>query len=370
MHYTKTAAIARLLFITVLSAISVIGCTEPPQVDVLWQQQSEFTTAQEIVDTYKDIKSKAGNDSRLQIKNLCHMIWHSGEYIIKCKGKNDDINILPEHISELPLGNDSVKAFLQKVKAERFADHYFMLRAMQRGEDFDAARDGLTITVFFPIRAINNNDYDKLRQVFSSDNEILHEVYLEKMKFPFQNSGCNSEFESIRPLIEKNVADTPVKKEILELYDYYTPVMPGKKAPDYTLKDNKGNLHSLTEFKGKTLVIDVWATWCSSCLKKMPEFMKLRDEFRNNPNVEFITVSIDRSKDIKKWKTAIDKHKMNGMLNLIPDTESASPFECDYRIVGVPRYIIIDQDGNIVTAYAPPAGPYMKDIIMQTLNNR
>lgn len=370
MGHTVTAVISRLLFVAVLPVILATGCTEPPQVDALWQQKKEFTTAREIVDIYKEIESKTGGDSLLQIKNLCHMIWHSGEYIIKCKGKNADIDILPEHISELPLGNDSVKAFLQKVKAEKFADHYFMLRAMKRGEEFDAARDGLTITVFFPIRAINDNDYDKLRQVFSSDNEILHEVYLEKMKFPFQNSGCSAGFEAIRPLIEQNVAESPLKKEILDLYDYYSTVMPGRKAPDCILKDINGKQHSLKEFCGKILVIDVWATWCSSCLKKMPDFMKLREEFKHNPDVMFITVSIDRKKDTDKWKAAIKRRGMSGMLNLIPDTDEASQFECDFRIVGVPRYIIIDRDGDIVTAYAPPAGPYMKDIIMQTLNNR
>ena len=361
------AKILNLLLVATMTFVAT-SCSEPAHVpvDTLWQK--EFSNAQEIAGNYIDIKKSIDGNEDLDIKNLCHMIWHSGEYIIRCKGKNDDINILPQHISTLPLDNDSVKAYIQNIDAEKFADHYFMLSAMKRGDSFDASRDGLTITVFFPGRAINDNDYDKLRQIFSSNNEILHQAYLEKMKFPFLNSGTNEKFNSIRPLIEKNVADSPLKTEILDLYDQYTHIMPGMTAPTPPLKDINGNTHTFAEFKGKVLVIDVWATWCSSCLAKMPHYMQLRDEYKDNPDIEFITVSIDRRKVTDKWKSAIAKRNMGSMLNLIPDTDEASEFECQYYVMGIPRYIVIDKNGKIVTAYAPPPSQELKEIITRTLN--
>lgn len=353
------------IIFSVTVPIALSGCSKPVPVDTLWEK--EFSNAQEIADTYNNIKQQINGNEELDLKNLCHMIWNSGEYIIKCKGKNEDINILPQYITPLSLDNDSLKSFLLRVNAEKFADHYFMLSAMKRGEEFDAARDGLTMTVFFHGRPINNNDYDKLHQVFSSHNEILHQAYLEKMKFPFDFGGINEEFCAIRPLIEKNVAECQQKQEILDLYKHYETIMPGKKAPIVPLKDINGKDYTFAQFKGKVLVIDVWATWCSSCIAKMPKFMELRNEFKANPDVEFITVSIDRNKVIDKWKAYIKKHKMGEMLNLLPYTDEASQFECEYRITGIPRYIIINKEGNIITAYAPSPGPEMKEIIIKAL---
>ena len=59
---------------------------------------------------------------------------------------------------------------------------------------------------------------------------------------------------------------------------------------------------------------------------------------------------------------------MNNILNLFPDCDEQSQFESDYHISGVPRYIVIDQEGKIVSAYAPPPSGGLEEIIEQTLN--
>ena len=144
--------------------------------------------------------------------------------------------------------------------------------------------------------------------------------------------------------------------------------MDGAPAPKVILKDKEGKEYTFEEFKGKVLVIDIWATWCSSCLAKMPEYMKLRSEFADNKDVEFITVSIDRKSKRKLWLSAIKKHSMEQMINLTTDDDNYSDFEDKYNISGVPRYMIIDKEGKIVKAYAPAAGEEMKRMIIENLN--
>ena len=349
-------------------AILALSCYEPPQIDSLWNK--DFTSAKEIVNTYKSIEEKLSeNDREEQIKNLCHYIWNSGEYMFNCRGKNDDISLLPNNIEELTLDNAIVEAYMTERDTARFVDHYFTLRAMKNGSSFDDSRDGITITVFYPIRGMNNNDYEKLRAVFTSKNDALHIAYMKKLKFPIRNSGCNDEMNSIRALIENNVKESSLKNEVIALFSEYDNVMPGKDAPTPLLKDTKGKEHTFAEFRGKVLVIDVWATWCSSCISKMPDYIALRDSYKGNDNVEFITVSIDRSSVKEKWLKTINKRGMNSMLNLIPDCEEMSQFECDYHISGVPRYIIIGKDGKIVTAFAPPPGGGLEEIISKSINN-
>ena len=357
------------LIMTIASiALLALSCYNPPQVDSLWQK--EFNTAQEIINTYIAIDEKLReSDKERQTKNLCHYIWNSGEYMFKCRGKNEDIALLPENIEELALDDDIVKSYMIERDTARFADHYFTLKAMKRGCSFDDSRDGITITVFYPIRGINDNDYRKLQEVFSCKNDALHIAYMKKLKFPFRNSGCNAELNEIRPLIEKNVKESRLKQEIMELYNMYGNIVPGMPAPNPVLKDTKGNEYTFAEFRGKVLVVDVWATWCSSCLAKMPDYMALRESYKENKDIEFITVSIDRRDARNAWLKSIEKRGMSNMLNLTPDCEEMSQFECDYHISGVPRYIVIGKDGNIISAYAPPPGSGLKEIISKSINN-
>ena len=362
ISYIKT------LLTVAIAGIMLMSCDKPlpPQVDTLWKK--EFTAAQQIIDTYDSIRTAIGDDNHgLHTKNMCHYVWNSGEYMFRCRGKNEDIYQLAQYFEELDLSDDSLKSFINCHNPERFADHYFTLKAMKRGDKFDDARDGLTITVFYPIRGLNHNDYNKLKEVFRSNNEVLHKVYLEKLRFPLGNSGCNEEMYSVQPIIKENVADSKLKEEILGLFERYSVLMPGRVAPTPDLKDVNGNTRTFAEFRGKVLVIDVWATWCSSCLAGMPKYMALRDKYKGNGNIEFITVSIDRSNVKKLWKSTIAKKGMEGMINLFPDCAEQSQFESDYHISGVPRYIVIDKNGNIVSAFAPPTGKGLEELITNTL---
>ena len=95
--------------------------------------------------------------------------------------------------------------------------------------------------------------------------------------------------------------------------------------------------------------------------------MQLKDEFKENENIIFITVSIDRKSAHGKWLKAIEENNMTDMLNLISAPSENSHFETEYHVVGVPRYFIIDKKGQIVTTFAPGPGKEMKELILNTL---
>ena len=336
--------------------------------DSLWNR--EFACAKEIIDTYNSIKKITGKNGQEQnILNICNYVWKSGEYMFECRGKNEDIALLPEHAEELDLDNEIVAQYMQEHKMARFADHYFTLQAMKRGCSFDASRDGIEMTVFFPIRGLNENDYLKLNSVFTCKNDALHAAYLKKMMHMLSNNGCNNELLAIRKLIEKNVAYSEQKEKVMALYDMYATIMPGVQAPNVTFKDAEGKRYSIGDFKGKIIVMDVWATWCSSCLKNMPKFMELIKEFENRDDVVLFTVSTD-SDDLKeRWLAAIEKHNMGSMLNLTPDRSATEQFEEKYFVSAVPRYIVIDKQGNIVSTFAPKPGEELKNIIIEALKD-
>ena len=349
-----------------LLALLAISCKANIQTDSLWNR--EFACAQEIIDTYLTIKkSTSKKDKEQHTLNACHYAWQSGEYMFRCRGKNEDIALLPEYAQELELDNEMVSKFMEKHNAARFVDHYFTLQAMKRGCSFDESRDGVEMTVFFPIRSLNENDYLKLNKVFSCKNDELHKAFLKKLTHQLSNGGCNKELLEIRTLIDANVADCKLKEKVLAQYEMFATIMQGNQAPNVTFKDAEGKKYSIDDFKGKVIVMDVWATWCSSCLKNMPKFMELIKEFENREDIAFFTVSTDSDELREKWLAAIARHNMGSMQNLTPDRSSTEQFEEKYFVASVPRYIVIDKEGKIISAFAPKPGSGLKELIMNNL---
>ena len=235
----------RIKFILLLQLLmfspNMIGATCPG--DSAWNRS--FASAEEILRVYTPGKC-----------NDCYMVWNSAEYLLNRKGQAADMELLLQALPELSLDNPVLTSFVRKKKYERFVDHYYFLRALKGGESFDAARDGITVDMrFHHIRELNENDYRKLTDVFSSSNAELHTLYLKKLPFLFQNNGCTEGIERIRFLIENRVAASPEKEKVMQLYKEYRPLMKGQPAPLSVLKDPEGGEHTFAEFKGKWLVV-------------------------------------------------------------------------------------------------------------------
>jgi thiol-disulfide isomerase/thioredoxin len=98
----------------------------------------------------------------------------------------------------------------------------------------------------------------------------------------------------------------------------------------------------LEKQKGKTTLIEVWASWCSDCVKAMPELKKLQTK---NPNVSYVFLSMDKSTE--KWKAGIEKHELNG-LHFMANDGTKGVFGSAIDLDWIPRYIIIDKTGKIV----------------------
>jgi len=98
----------------------------------------------------------------------------------------------------------------------------------------------------------------------------------------------------------------------------------------------------LKKYKGKTLVIEVWASWCGDCIKAMP---KLKELQTNNPNVAYLFISMDKTAD--KWKDGIEKHDIKGD-HFMANDQMKGVFGKAIDLDWIPRYIVIDKTGKIV----------------------
>ncbi|MFE3871294.1 TlpA family protein disulfide reductase [Flavobacterium sp. ZS1P70] len=121
-------------------------------------------------------------------------------------------------------------------------------------------------------------------------------------------------------------------------------------SPSFNYDNYAGGKTKLEDFKGKYVYIDVWATWCGPCRAEIP-FLKKNEEKYHGKNISFVSISVDVQKDIEKWKTLI-KDKELGGVQLFADNNWNSQFIKDYGINSIPRFILIDPTGKIVSADA------------------
>ncbi|NDP26369.1 MAG: TlpA family protein disulfide reductase [Flavobacterium sp.] len=98
----------------------------------------------------------------------------------------------------------------------------------------------------------------------------------------------------------------------------------------------------LKKHKGQTLVIEVWASWCGDCVKAMPKIKELQ---ANNPHVDYVFISMDKTAD--KWKEGIAKHELKGD-HFMANDQMKGVFGKAIDLDWIPRYIIIDKTGKIV----------------------
>lgn len=113
--------------------------------------------------------------------------------------------------------------------------------------------------------------------------------------------------------------------------------------------------------KGNLIILDFWASWCEPCLKEIPAMEHLRKQYEKK-KVSFIAISLDR--DQQGWEKYLLSTKADPKDNYLLINPFASSFKKDMEIDAIPRYILIDKEGNIVDNDAPrPSDPQLKELI-------
>lgn len=147
--------------------------------------------------------------------------------------------------------------------------------------------------------------------------------------------------------------------EIIAKYDDNSA---GHDAIDFKFEDVNGKQVALSDFKGKVVYVDVWATWCGPCNREIPHMIKLEESYHNNPNIVFMSVSVDSRKDYDKWKNMLKEKGMGGIQLFAGERkdEIMNP----YKINGIPRFMLFGKDGKVINADAPrPSSSEIKAVI-------
>jgi thiol-disulfide isomerase/thioredoxin len=120
--------------------------------------------------------------------------------------------------------------------------------------------------------------------------------------------------------------------------------------PEVTFKDSTGSDRKLSDFKGKTILLNLWATWCAPCREEMPSLNRLQEALGGD-KFEVVALSLDRQ-GADASKKFLDEVKATA-LNLYVDATAKQGTAL--KLVGMPTTILIDAEGREVGRLAGPA---------------
>lgn len=191
----------------------------------------------------------------------------------------------------------------------------------------------------------------------------------DRLKGELVIANCNvkdyASYEIFKAKFEKYLVTPSQKARFEEIAAKVANDKAGEKASDFTYPDLNDKMVSLSDFKGKVVLVDVWATWCGPCKKQIPALIQLEKDFHGSNDIVFMSVSVDESKDKQKW---LDMIKEMGLGGVQLFASGWSKITKDYKITGIPRFMLFDKKGNIYSINAPrPSAPELKEMINKLL---
>ena len=318
-----------------------------------------LTLHKAFLDTTKIDKSIC---SLLEKGNKVSMLWRKQNYTFAMFREVEDTTKIP--------------AFFRNIYAEIPLDSNLLKSNM--GE-YELVMRLLTVTK-------NNELYAKKSQ---QDAEIKRNTICVKNEADILKENCSQPVKEL--LLAKNfdywvkaLGVTPTTKRVYEnfikfskssqysntvqkIYTKFDSLSTGKPAPDIIGLSPTGDKVALSDFKDKMVFIDVWATWCGPCREELPKTRMIERKYKGNNQVVFMYVSVDNNTEA--WRTLLKKDKsFSGIQINDPRDGKHKSIGEKYMIGGIPRYILIDQKGNIINSFAPkPSSGKVEALIDQQL---
>jgi len=169
-----------------------------------------------------------------------------------------------------------------------------------------------------------------------------------------QNCRSFEEINSYNTAFPNYIAMLPIKAQRDELNGLLTSktnellkTAIGKSAPAFTATDSLGKPYTLADFKGKVVLIDLWASWCMPCREETPYLAKVIEKYKRDNRITFMSIAV--MDKIENWKNAMIKDKPT-WLQLFDKDGSV---QRGYVANSIPKFILIGKDGNIVSFDTP-----------------
>lgn len=281
-------------------------------------------------------------------------------------------------LTSLSVSSHAPEDWLQQFKQSNFP---LKTEISRRSDWFYPILEHYTIIKKIELEGVNP-------ELIDSPNTFFFESFCEAME------GGNLEY-AFAYLIYKDIFQEDWSKDIPFLYEKFTALFPNSSYIDLLkpsvqkivdLYNQKAGNDKITfinynseptdfeemmkPFLGKVVYIDVWATWCSPCLKSFTENGNIREKLSHYEDLEICYISVDKEHNQERWQKLISYHNLEGYHYRTNDRTS----EIVHSSLGdaqgglfIPRYVIVDKQGKI--AFSDAASPSGMDELTEQLNS-
>ncbi|NQW36627.1 MAG: TlpA family protein disulfide reductase, partial [Flavobacteriales bacterium] len=191
--------------------------------------------------------------------------------------------------------------------------------------------------------------------------------YITSMLFKQMNAK-NENLEKDYIEIMGMLTAEDMKEKLTSRYKSVFNTKPEMTSIGFDYENHKGGKTALKDLEGKLVYIEVWATWCGPCIKEMPYLTEIIKEYKDNENIVFVNISIDAINEYDKWRTMVPAKNVGG-IQLLADNSLESEFMKYYSVGLIPRSIMLDAEGKIISQHAPrPSSKDIRTFIDENLN--
>lgn len=171
----------------------------------------------------------------------------------------------------------------------------------------------------------------------------VREIMMHHIASVYVDNFGVKDIQEMENLYHTYVRDTALIASYAAKYERWDLTRPGKVSPGFRAPDIDGEMHTLAEFRGKYVYIDMWATWCGPCRQETPYLKALAEEFKD-AQIVFLGLSVDKDKEA--WEKMVRGGGLPGV-QLYLGTKSR--FQEQYSVQAIPRFILLDKEGKIIS---------------------
>jgi peroxiredoxin len=180
--------------------------------------------------------------------------------------------------------------------------------------------------------------------------------------------------DSLVQFFIQKISQRETQLQLQKLFDQQKKIVyqfqKGKPAPNFTVIDRQGQTISLSDFKGKMVLVEVWATWCIPCINEFPYLRKLPSQLSDSSDLVILSISTDEFQEA--WLGFAQRNVVIPGLNTWVPSKDQKAFKDSYNAYLLPLSILIDKEGLIYSYPAPRAsnGTSLLDLIHEYLNSK